>query len=94
MNPYNAGSSRRDPVFGSRSLPKGASASLNYGLMVGRIQQKRQQGGGGGGAMTMPNQHHSPIKKTADGSLSDSNNYSNYGEFAGGRGQVKNVTFF
>ena len=32
---------KRDAMFGSRSLPKGTS-SLNYGLMLDRIQQKRQ----------------------------------------------------
>jgi neuron navigator 2 len=49
---------QRDGVFGSRSLPKGAS-SLNYGLMIDRIQQKRQQ------------RQFNP--KVHDGSLSDSN---------------------
>ena len=42
----------------SKSLPKGAS-SLNYGLMMEKIQQKRQQ------------RQYSP--KINDGSLSDSN---------------------
>ena len=48
---------KRDAVFGSRSLPKGASSSLNYGLMLDKIHQKRQ---------------HRPGKNN-DGSLSDSN---------------------
>ena len=52
----SANGGKRDPVFGSRSLPKGTS-SLNYGLMLDRIQQKRQ---------------HRP-NKINDGSLSDSN---------------------
>ncbi|XP_040570046.1 uncharacterized protein sick [Lepeophtheirus salmonis] len=43
-------------LLGSKSLPKGSS-SLNYGLMLDRIQQKRQ---------------HRPSSKN-DGSLSDSN---------------------
>ena len=49
--------------FGSRSLPKGATSSLTYGLMLDRIQQKRQ---------------HRPPKVANDGSLSDSN-YATYG---------------
>ena len=55
---------KRDAVFGSRSLPKGAS-SLNYGLMVDRIQQKRQ--------------HRQLASKANDGSLSDSN-YATFGD--------------
>ena len=46
----------------SKSLPKGTS-SLNYGLMMEKIQQKRQQ------------RQYSP--KINDGSISDSN-YSTY----------------
>ena len=80
--PGSPGSVRRDPaVFGSRSLPKGASASLNYGLMVGRIQQKRQQGPNNAGA--------GRTQQNNDGSLSDSN-YATYGEL--GRGsQVRKI---
>lgn len=48
------------PPSNSKSLPKGAS-SLNYGLMMEKIQQKRQQ------------RQYSP--KINDGSLSDSNYY-------------------
>ena len=56
--------------FGSRSLPKGATSSLTYGLMLDRIQQKRQ---------------HRQLQKQAanaacnDGSVSD----SNYASYAG-----------
>ena len=41
-SPNSPATGKRDPVFGSRSLPKGTS-SLNYGLMLDKLQQKRQQ---------------------------------------------------
>ena len=59
---------QRDPVFGSRSLPKGASSSLNYGLMMDRIQQKRRP-------QTNQQQHQ---RTTTDGSVSDSNAYASF----------------
>jgi hypothetical protein len=37
--PSSPTTGKRDGVFGSRSLPKGASTSLNYGLMLDKIQQ-------------------------------------------------------
>ena len=53
----------------SKSLPKGTSA-LNYGLLMGQIQQKRQQ------------RHQR--NNTNDGSLSDSN-YATYSELQQGK---------
>ncbi|TRY75006.1 hypothetical protein TCAL_09848 [Tigriopus californicus] len=75
-NTSPSGSLRRDPAFGSKSLPKGTSASLNYGLMLERIQQKRQQRGHTSGALSNG--------RANDGSLSDSN-YATYSEIQGMR---------
>lgn len=74
-NTSPSGSLRRDPAFGSKSLPKGTSASLNYGLMLERIQQKRQQRGHVGAVSN---------GRANDGSLSDSN-YATYSEIQGMR---------
>ncbi len=77
-NPPPPGSpgGKRDAIFGSRSLPKGAS-SLNYGLMVDRIQQKRQH-------------RQLAAKANNDGSLSDSN-YTTYSEI--GRSGAQNYAW-
>ena len=54
-------------MHGSKSLPKKSSA-LNYGLLLGQIQQKRQQ---------------RKQQKSIDGSVSDSN-YGSYNNSNGG----------
>jgi hypothetical protein len=69
-SPNSPASGKRDPVFGSRSLPKGTS-SLNYGLMLDRLQQKRQQ------QRQQQQQQHNSLKN--DGSMSDSN-YATYSD--------------
>ena len=63
-SPNSPACGKRDPAFGSRSLPKGTS-SLNYGLMLDKLQQKRQ--------LRQQQQHKN------DGSMSDST-YATYGE--------------
>ena len=61
-SPSNTSSPSSPNTCGSKSLPKGAS-SLNYGLMMDKIQQKRHQ--------RQQIQQYTP--KINDGSLSDSN---------------------
>ena len=69
-------------MHGSKSLPKKSSA-LNYGLLLGQIQQKRQL---------------RKTQKSIDGSVSDSNygsynsnsNYTSYSDIQGMRGQGGN----
>ena len=56
-------------VSGSKSLPKKSSA-LNYGLLLGQIQQKRQQ--------------RQKQSRGGDGSVSDSN-YTSYQDIQGMR---------
>ena len=70
-SPSGVGGGKRDPVFGSRSLPKGTSG-LNYGLMMDKLQQKRQQ-----------RQHPHPGARN-DGSVSDSN-YATFNELRNGQ---------
>ena len=64
---YDLQDQRLARMHGSKSLPKKSSA-LNYGLLLGQIQQKRQQ---------RKNQ------KSIDGSVSDSN-YGSYNNSNGG----------